>query len=52
MIMNAKLNETAQKLLWAEAVHTCASVINYMATIGSTKSPFKIFYGEISNIIG
>ena len=44
MMLNAKLNYAAQKILWAEAVHTCERVINRMATTGSTTSPFGNFY--------
>ena len=46
MLLNAKLNDTAQKMLWEETVHTCEHVRNSMATTGSTTSPFEIFYGE------
>ena len=52
MLLNAKLNDTAQKMLWAEAVHTCKRVRNSMANTGSTAIPFKNFYGEKPNIIG
>ena len=52
ILLNAKLNATAKKILWAEAVHTCKRVINSMDTAGSTTSPFEIFYGEKPKIIG
>ena len=52
MPLNAKLNETYQKMLWAEAVHMRRRVRNSMATIGSTTSLFKNFYGEKPKIIG
>ena len=52
MLINEKLNYTAQKIMWAEAVHTCKRVRNSMATTGSTKIPFEIFYGEKPKIIG
>ena len=52
MILNTKLNNTAREMLWAEAVHTRERVQNIMATKGSTKSPFEIFYGQKPNIIG
>ena len=52
MLLNAKLNDTSQKILWAESVHTCERVINSMATTGSTKSPSENFYGEKPNIVG
>ena len=45
MILNTKLNYTAQKVLWAEAVHTCECVRNSMSATGSTESPFENFYG-------
>ena len=51
MLLNAKLNYTARKILWIEAVHTRERVRNSMATTGSTKSPSAIFYGEKLNII-
>ena len=41
MLINAKINDKAQKMLWAEAVHTCARVRNSMANMGSTKRPFE-----------
>ena len=46
MLLNAKINETDQKILWAEAVHTCKHVRNSMATTGSTTSTFKNVYAE------
>ena len=52
MLLNAKLNDTAQKMLLAEAFHTCKCVRNSMSTTGSTTSPFEIFYGEKLKIIG
>ena len=52
MILNAKLNDTAQKMLWSETVHTCERVIKRMATTGTKKSPFENFYGEKTKIIG
>ena len=52
MLSNVKLNETAQKMLWLEAVHTCKHVRNIMATTLSTKSPFEIFNIEKPKIIG
>ena len=39
-------------MLWAEAVHTFQRIRNSMPTIGSTTSPFEIFYGENPKIIG
>ena len=51
MLLNAKLNDIAQKMLWAESIHTCERVINNMATTGSTTSPFKKIYGDKPKII-
>ena len=39
-------------MLWEEAVHMCERVQKNKETKGSTKSPFEIFYGEKSKIIG
>ena len=52
MLLSTKLNDTAQKMLWAEAVHTYECVRNSMDTTVSTTSPFENFYGEKSKIIG
>ena len=52
MLLNEKLNYTAQKMLWVEAVHTCKRVRNSMDTKGSTTIPFGNFYGEKPKIIG
>ena len=52
ILLKSKLNDTAQKMMWAEDFHTCEHVINSMATTGSTTSPFENFSGEKSNIIG
>ena len=52
MLLNAKLNDKYQKMLLAEAVHTCERIRNSMATTGSNTSPLKIFYGEKAKIIG
>ena len=51
MLLNAKINDTAQKMLWAETVHTCECIRNSMATMGSTKSPFEKIYGEKPKIV-
>ena len=45
MLLNAKLNDTDQKILWGEAVHKCEIVRNGMATTGSITSPFEDLYG-------
>ena len=42
MLLNAKLNNTYQKMMCTEAVHTCERERNSMATTGSTTSPFDI----------
>ena len=52
MLLNAKLNETAQKILWVEAVHTCKCIRNGMENAGITTRPFGNVYGENSKIIG
>ena len=52
MLFNTKLNYTAQKIMWEEDIHTFKRVRNIMADMGSTTSPFEIFYGEEPNIIG
>ena len=51
MLLKAKLNNTSQKMLWAEDGHTCERVRNSMATTGSNTSPFKKLYGEKPKII-
>ena len=52
MMLNVKLNDTSHKIMWEESVHSCECIINNMATMGSTTSPFENFYGEKPNIIG
>ena len=52
MMLNVKLNDTSHKIMWEESVHSCERIINNMATMGSTTSPFENFYGEKLNIIG
>ena len=52
MMLNAKLNDTAQKILWEEAVNTCERTRQIMANMGSTKSTFGNFYEEKPKIIG
>ena len=46
ILLNAKLNDTAQKILSEEAVCTRKRVRNSMANTGSTTSLFQNFYGE------
>ena len=38
ILLNTKLNNTAQKIMWEEAVHTCKRVRNSMVNMGSTTS--------------
>ena len=45
MLLNYKLNNKSQKMLWTEAIHTCERVRKSMYNTGSTKSPFGNFYG-------
>ena len=52
MLLTAKLNETAQIMLWEKILHTCERVQNSMSTTGSKKSLFEIIYREKPNIIG
>ena len=52
MIINAKLNDTDQKMMWSEVVHMYEGVQNSMDTTGSTEIPFIDFHEEKSNIIG
>ena len=52
MLLNAKLNDTSHKTMWEESVHLCERIINNMATMGSTTSPFENVYEEKPNIIG
>ena len=52
MILSVKLNDTAHKMLWEEAVHTCKRIRNSVDTTGSTTSDFEIFNGENPKIIG
>ena len=44
ILLNAKIYDTAQKMLWAEAVHSFEQIRNSISTTGSTTSPFKTFY--------
>ena len=41
IMLNDKINDTDQKMLWAESVRTCKRVRNIMANTGSTTSSFK-----------
>ena len=45
MLLNAKLHDKDQNIMWAEAVHTCERITNSMGIMGSTTSSFEIFYG-------
>ena len=51
MLINAKLNDAAQKILWEEAVHACKHIRNSIATTGITTSPLENVYGENPKII-
>ena len=52
MLLNAKLNYTAHKILWSDTVHTCKHVRKNMAITGSAASPFENFHGEKPKIVG
>ena len=52
MLLKSYLNDTAQKMLWSDAVHTCECERNSTDTKDSTTSLFKTFYGENPKIIG
>ena len=52
ILMNVKLNDRYQKMIWAEAIHTCEHVRKIMDTTVSTKIPFETFYGDKPKIIG
>ena len=40
ILLNAKLNDNAQKVFWTEALYTYKRVQNIMETTQSTNSPF------------
>ena len=46
MLLDAKLNKTAHKMLQSEAVHMCERVHNSMSKTNSTKIPFENFNKE------
>ena len=52
MLINAKLNDTAHKMMLKEAVNMCEHLRKSMATMGSTTSPFEFVFGEKYKIIG
>ena len=52
MLLNVKFNDTAQKMLQAEAAHTCKRVHNSIIKTGRTNSPIEFFYGERPKNIG
>ena len=52
MMLNVKLNDTAQKILWEEDIHMCKRVRNSMANTGSTTSPLKNINRKKLKIIG
>ena len=50
MILNEKLNDTDQKMLWSEAVHTYEGVQNSISSTGSTESPLFCYHSlDLSN---
>ena len=51
MLLNAKINEYSQNILWTEAIHMCECIRNSMDTTGSTTSPLESFYGLKPKII-
>ena len=51
LLLNAGLNDTDQKILWSEAVHTYKGIQNSISTTGITKSQFENFHEEKPNII-
>ena len=42
-MLNEKINDIDQKMLWEESVRTCKRVRNSMATTGSTTSSLNIY---------
>ena len=52
MLLNAKLNGTAHKLLLANNFHMCKHARNSMTTTIITKSQFEMFYGDKPKVIG
>ena len=52
MLINTKLNEKAQEMLWKESIHMYKHVRNTMYTTVNTTSPFKKIYGEKPKIFG
>ena len=52
MLINAKLNDTDQKMIWTEALHMCKRTRKIMDTTGSKKIPFENIHGEKPKIIG
>ena len=51
MILNKKLNDTDQKIMWSEAVHTYEGVQNSISSTGRTEISFENFHEERPNII-
>ena len=52
MLLNAKLNDTADNIMLGEAVHTCVRVHNSKATTDSMKIPLENVLGGTTDIIG
>ena len=51
MLLNAKLNDTAQKIMWVKAVNICERIRNSMATAGISISPSENSYREKPKIV-
>ena len=51
MLLNAKLNDTDQKMLGSEAVNTYKSIQDSVYTTGIADIPFVNFHEEKPNII-
>ena len=51
MLLNAKLNDTDQKMLWSEVVHTYEGIQKSISTTFITEIPFEYFHEEKPNII-
>ena len=52
ILFHAQLNDTSQRMMWVEAVHTCKLIRKSMDTTGSTTSPLKNINRKKLKIIG
>ena len=52
MLINSKLNDKSQKMMWAEAVHTFQLIRNNIDNTGSIKRTFINLYKKKPKIIG